>query len=160
VRLLIVAVGRLKSGAERELEARYLERARALGRGLSLAPLDLAELNESAARRPEARIAEEAGRIAAAVPAGAALVALDERGKSPTSPDFASHIGRARDGGRGALAFVIGGPDGLAPELRARAELVLSFGALTWPHQLVRVLLAEQVYRAMTILAGHPYHRA
>jgi 23S rRNA (pseudouridine1915-N3)-methyltransferase len=160
VRLIIAAVGRLKSGAERELEARYLERARAMGRGLGLSPLDLAELSESAARRPEARIAEEAGRLLAALPGEALVVALDERGKSLTSPDFAGHVGRARDGGRGTLAFVIGGPDGLAPELRARADLVLSFGALTWPHQLVRVLLAEQVYRAMTILAGHPYHRA
>ena len=105
-------------------------------------------------------MAEEAGRLIAALPAGGMVVALDERGKSLTSPDFAGHVGRARDAGRGAFAFVIGGPDGLAGEVRARADLVLSFGALTWPHQLVRVLLAEQLYRAMTILAGHPYHRA
>ncbi|BAR98875.1 23S rRNA (pseudouridine(1915)-N(3))-methyltransferase RlmH [Blastochloris viridis] len=160
MRIVIVAVGRLKSGAERELETRYLERARALGRGLALAPVDLTELSESAARRAEARIDEEAVRIAAALPAGASVIALDERGKSLASTDFAAHIGRARDSGRGTLAFVIGGPDGLAEALRARAELVVSFGALTWPHQLVRVLLAEQVYRAMTILSGHPYHRA
>lgn len=159
VRLLTLAVGRLKAGPERDLEARYLDRARGMGRGLGLAPVELGEIAESAARRPDARKSEEAGRLAAALPGGCALIALDERGKALTSAAFAAHIARERDGGRGDLVFVIGGPDGMADELRARAGLVLSFGAMTWPHQMVRILLAEQVYRTMTLLAGHPYHR-
>ena len=159
MRLIILAVGRLKSGAERELEARYLERARALGRSIGLTPLDLTELNESAARRADARMVEEAERLLTALPNNAFVIALDERGKAQTSEAFACEIGRIRDNGCGPLVFIIGGPDGLANKVRARANFILSFGSLTWPHQLVRVLIAEQIYRAMTILAGHPYHR-
>jgi 23S rRNA (pseudouridine1915-N3)-methyltransferase len=103
---------------------------------------------------------DEAVRLRAQIPKGAALIALDERGKNIASADLAQKIGDMRDGGRRNLAFAIGGPDGLDAAFRGEADLALSFGLLTWPHQLVRVMLAEQLYRIATILAGHPYHRA
>lgn len=160
MRLLICAVGRLKAGPERELEARYLERARALGRGLQLTPIEVAEIAESQARRPQDRMAEEATRLAALLPSDATVIALDETGQAPTSADFVAQIVKRREAGRSALAFVIGGADGLDPSLRTRAEATIGFGRMTLPHQLVRVVLAEQIYRATTLLAGHPYHRA
>jgi 23S rRNA (pseudouridine1915-N3)-methyltransferase len=101
----------------------------------------------------------ETGRLLAAVPEGAAIVALDGRGRDLTSEDLALRLGRWRDEGVRVVAFLIGGADGLGEAARARASLVLALGRMTWPHQLVRVMLAEQVYRASTILAGHPYHR-
>jgi 23S rRNA (pseudouridine1915-N3)-methyltransferase len=158
MRLLVCAVGRLKAGPERDLTARYVERLAVQGRGLALGPLDTHEIEESRARRADARKADEAERLLAAA-GNAPLVALDERGKSLASEAFAARIAAFRDAGLPALAFLVGGPDGLAPSLVARAELTLSFGAMTWPHLLVRALLAEQLYRAATILAGHPYHR-
>jgi 23S rRNA (pseudouridine1915-N3)-methyltransferase len=160
VKLILGSVGRLKAGPERDLVARYVERARAAARGVGLTGMDMREADESRARRPEDRKAEEARDLLAMAPAGACLVALDERGKTLTSEAFAQHLGRARDEGRAAYAVLIGGPDGLDESLRARADLVLAFGAMTWPHQLVRALAAEQIYRAVTILSGHPYHRA
>ncbi|MFG1477275.1 23S rRNA (pseudouridine(1915)-N(3))-methyltransferase RlmH [Xanthobacter sp. V4C-4] len=160
MRLILVCVGRLKAGAERDLVARYLERARAAGRALGFTAVDSVEIAESAARRAEDRMAEEAGAILAAVPAGAMLLALDPRGRNVSSEDFAHRMGAWRDGGTPALALVIGGADGLAEGVRSRAGLLLAYGSATFPHQLVRVMLAEQVYRAVTILAGHPYHRA
>ncbi|WP_454918315.1 23S rRNA (pseudouridine(1915)-N(3))-methyltransferase RlmH [Xanthobacter sediminis] len=160
MRLVLVCVGRLKAGAERDLVARYLERARAAGRALGFSAVDMVEIAESAARRAEDRMSEEGAAILAAVPAAAALMVLDPRGKNLTSEDFAHRLGALRDGGTGALALVIGGADGLSDAVRARAAPLLAFGAATFPHQLVRVMLAEQVYRAVTILAGHPYHRA
>jgi 23S rRNA (pseudouridine1915-N3)-methyltransferase len=159
VKLAVIAVGRLKDGPERGLVERYSERAAGLGRGLGLAPLQFIEIPESRARRGADRQAEEAAAILDRT-AGAVLVVFDERGKSLTSEAFAQRIAGWRDGGRAAAAFVIGGPDGLDRRVRAAADLVLSFGALTVPHQLVRVLVAEQLYRALTIMAGHPYHRA
>ena len=159
MRLVLIAVGRLKAGTERDLAARYLERAIAAARAVGLAGIDMRELDDSRARRPEDRKVEEAQAILAAIPVGARLLLLDERGKHLSSEEFAADIGKARDSGTSALALVIGGPDGLDQTLRARANLVLAFGAMTWPHQLVRVMAAEQIYRAVTILAGHPYHR-
>ena len=126
---------------------------------MGLAGVDLSEIRESRARRPDERRAEEGAGIMAAVAKGAALVLLDERGPSATSEELAADIGRARDSSRPAYAVAIGGPDGLDPSLRAAAHRMLSFGSMTWPHQLVRVMAGEQLYRAMTILAGHPYHR-
>lgn len=158
MRLSVVAVGRLKAGPERELVERYRHRIGAIGRSLGLTGLDLVELPESRARREEDRRAEEADALLARA-AASVLVVFDERGQSLTSEVFASRIGAWRDEGRPAVACVIGGPDGLDPSLRARADLVLSFGALTLPHQIVRALVVEQLYRAVTILAGHPYHR-
>jgi len=158
VRLSICAVGRLKAGPERDLVARYVERLNAGGRSLALGPLDIVEIDESRARRPEDRKAEEAEKLLAA--AGAAVVvALDENGASPDSEAFATKISAWRDGGTGTLAFLIGGADGHGEAVKAKAAMTLSFGRMTWPHQITRILLAEQLYRASTIIAGHPYHR-
>jgi 23S rRNA (pseudouridine1915-N3)-methyltransferase len=159
VRLTILAVGRLKAGPERELYERYAERIAAAGKGVGIA-LALREFTESRAGSAAARVAEETAALAAALPDGAPLIALDSTGKSITSEAFAERIARWRDAGAREIAMVIGGPDGLARSLVDRAELTLAFGAMTWPHQLVRVMLVEQVYRAVTILSGHPYHRA
>jgi 23S rRNA (pseudouridine1915-N3)-methyltransferase len=159
MRLLLICVGRSKPGPERDLAARYIERAGAAGRSVGFTGVDLCELDESRARRAEDRKAEEAKAIRARLPPGAEVLAFDERGKTLSSRDFARHLGQSRDHGIGAAALIIGGPDGLAPDLRAGAALALSFGAMTFPHQLARIMAAEQIYRAATILAGHPYHR-
>ena len=140
--------------------ARYMERAAAAARSNGFAAVELREIEEGRARRAEDRKSEEAKAIRALLPPATRLIALDERGQSLTSEAFATDLGRARDRGEAAYALVIGGPDGLDPGLRADAHLVLGFGAMTWPHQLVRIMAAEQIYRAMTILSGHPYHRA
>jgi 23S rRNA (pseudouridine1915-N3)-methyltransferase len=159
VRLAVVAVGRLKDGPERELVERYADRARGIGRALGFPSLQLIEIAESRARREADRRSEEAAIILDKT-ASSTLVAFDERGKSLTSEAFARHIEGWRNAGRAALILAIGGPDGLDARVRAAADLVLSFGHLTLPHQLVRVLVVEQLYRTLTILAGHPYHRA
>ena len=159
VRIGILAVGRLKDGAERDLVGRYLERARAPGRQLGFSGFEVIEIAESRATRPPDRKAEEATQIRAKL-ADAAIVALDEGGQSPTSEDFAAGLGRRRDAGCRGLWLVIGGADGLDPAFLASAQERIGFGRMTLPHQIVRVLAAEQLYRAMTILSGHPYHRA
>lgn len=159
MRISIVAVGRMKAGPERELAARFLDRALTSGKALGLSGFSVTELPESRASSADARKAEEARAIEDALPERAVLIALDERGKSVSSPDFANRIGQWRDMGRTALVLVLGGADGLSPQLRTAADLVLSFSAMTWPHQLARILAAEQLYRATTILSGHPYHR-
>jgi 23S rRNA (pseudouridine1915-N3)-methyltransferase len=159
MRIVLVCVGRLKAGPERDLFERYFGRLSEGARGVGLAGVDRREVDESRARRPEDRRAAEAEAIVAATPAGAAVVVLDERGRSPTSLEWAADIGRARDASRSAYVVVIGGPDGLSASLRERADRVIGFGAMTWPHQLVRVMASEQLYRAVSILAGHPYHR-
>jgi 23S rRNA (pseudouridine1915-N3)-methyltransferase len=158
MRISIAAVGRMKNGPERELVARYLERAQGSGKPLALTGFDVTELNESRAGSPAARKAEEAKALRAALPEGM-LVMLDERGKSLSSEAFANQLGRWRDDGRQAVGFVIGGADGIDPDFVRTADLVLSFSPMVWPHQLVRIMLAEQLYRATTILSGHPYHR-
>lgn len=159
MRLALIAVGRLKDGPERDLCARYQERATGLSRGLGFSGPDIVEIPESRARRSEERRSDEARLIAERLPPGL-VIALDERGGSISSEAFADKLGAARDAGTPAATLLIGGADGLAEELRARAGLVLCFGALTIPHQIVRALALEQLYRAMTIMAGHPYHRA
>ncbi len=158
LRVSLVCVGRAKAGAERDLAARYLERAGQAGRSAGLA-FAVSEIDESRARRSEDRKAEEAKAIAARCGSGP-VVALDETGGGLDSKSFAAMIGAARDGGLGRFALVIGGPDGLDPAWRQTASHVLAFGAMTWPHQLVRVMASEQLYRAATMLTGHPYHRA
>lgn len=158
MRVAVLAVGRLKAGPERELCARYGERFQRAGRALGL-DLQQREFEESQARRPEDRQEEEAVALAAAIPAGGVSVLWDERGRACSSRDFAARLAGWRDSGTRDLAMVLGGPDGLAPRLRQEASLVLSFGALTLPHQLARALVLEQLYRASAILAGHPYHR-
>ncbi len=151
----LCAVGRLRSGPERDLIADYTQRFDRTGRALSLGPLTEHEVED----KKNAGMAAEAELLARAVPAGAVLVTLDERGKLLTSPEFAAQLARWRDGGRQDVAFVIGGADGIDPSLRARADFSISFGQMVWPHMLVRVMLAEQLYRAANILSGGPYHR-
>lgn len=158
MRLSIAAVGRMKNGPERELVARYLERAAGAGKPLALTGFQVSELAESRAGSPASRKAEEAKAIRAALPEGI-LVALDERGRSLSSDAFATQLGRWRDDGRSSVGFVIGGADGIDSDLVGKADLVISFSPMVWPHQLVRIMLAEQLYRATTILSGHPYHR-
>ncbi|MHC5655017.1 23S rRNA (pseudouridine(1915)-N(3))-methyltransferase RlmH [Stappia sp.] len=159
MRLHIACIGRLKAGPEREFFSRYSERVTKGGRGVSLGPLEMIELPESRAQRAADRKAEEARALLAALPAGAVIVALDETGKTMSSEDFASRVADLRDAGTADLAFVIGGPDGHGSALVDAARLVLALGPMTWPHQIVRGLIAEQIYRAATILSGHPYHR-
>lgn len=154
----LAAVGRMKQGPERELVARYLDRAVGTGRPLSLTGFEVIELAESRAGSAATRKAEEARTLRQALPEGI-LVALDEHGRTMASEPFAGQLARWRDDGRPAASFVIGGADGLDPDFVQSADLVLSFSPLTWPHQLVRIMLAEQLYRATTILSGHPYHR-
>ena len=159
MRLVVIAVGRLKDGPERELCERYRERGLALGRGIGLSGPEIAEIAESRGRRPEERKREEAQAILAKAQPGL-LIALDERGRQLGSDAFAARIAAARDAGAGHASLLIGGADGLSEEIRERADITLAFGALTIPHQIVRALVLEQLYRAMTIIAGHPYHRA
>ena len=149
----------MKSGPERELFERYFKRLADSARQVGIAGVELREIAESRARRPEDRRSEEAVALRAALPSQSRLVALDERGDSLTSEQFAAEIAAARDAARPAYALIIGGPDGLDRALRETASRTISFGAMTWPHQLVRVMAAEQLYRALTILSGHPYHR-
>ena len=149
----------MKAGPERLLFDRYLKRLNEGARSAGLGGVDFREIGESRARRPEERRAEEGAASLAALPTGGALVLLEERGAPATSEEWAADIGRARDASKPAYMVAIGGPDGLDPSLGGSAHRSLSFGAMTWPHQLVRVMAGEQLYRAMTILAGHPYHR-
>jgi 23S rRNA (pseudouridine1915-N3)-methyltransferase len=158
VRVLILAVGRMKQGPERELVARYLDRAVATGKSLGLTGFSVTELTESRAGSAAARKAEEARTLTAQL-SGGIVVALDERGKSTGSEEFAKRLGRWRDDGKPAVTFVIGGADGLDPGFVSAADMTLGFSTMTWPHQLVRIMLAEQLYRTTTILSGHPYHR-
>jgi len=154
MRIAIVAVGRLKSGALADAFADYAKRLKS-GR----VELQLIEVEERRRLAGAELMAREAALLSAAIPRGTRLIALDGRGKPMSSEAFAAQLGRWRDGGD-ALAFVIGGADGLDASLRDRADMILSLGAMTWPHMLARVMLAEQLYRAQSILSGHPYHRA
>src|ERR1700755_2207493 len=160
MRLIVVAIGRLKQGPERELAERYRERFDDIGRKLGFRGIEIHEIPESRARDAATRMAEESAAISAAIPEKSALAVLDERGENIDSATFARHLGRWRDEQAGSIIFAIGGADGLSPDLRRKAKLRIAFGSATWPHQMVRVMLLEQVYRAATILAGHPYHRA
>ena len=159
MRLVIIAIGRLKQGPERELAERYRERFDGLGRKLGFRGIEIREIPESRARDAAGRTAEEAAAISAQIPEKSVVVTLDERGDSVDSAGFARHLGRWRDQSVANNVFLIGGADGLSPDLRRKAKLKLAFGTATWPHQMVRVMLLEQIYRAATILAGHPYHR-
>ncbi|MFT0859939.1 23S rRNA (pseudouridine(1915)-N(3))-methyltransferase RlmH [Ancylobacter sp. G4_0304] len=160
MRLLVCAVGRLKAGPERELCARYIERTRKGGRALGLSGPDIAEISESMARRADDRMSEEGTALLAALPEETAVLALDPRGTELSSEQLAADVAALRDRGVRALSFLIGGADGLSPEVHERADRLVAFGRATFPHQLVRVMLAEQIYRVTTILAGHPYHKA
>jgi 23S rRNA (pseudouridine1915-N3)-methyltransferase len=156
MRLRLCVVGRLRAGPEAALIDDYLARVARTGRPLGLGPAVVTEVED----KRGGGMAAEAALLERALPPGARLCVLDERGAQMPSPAFAARLADWRDTGTQEAAFVIGGADGVAPELRARADLVLSFGAMVWPHMLVRVMLAEQLYRATAILAGTPYHRA
>ncbi|HEY4191755.1 MAG TPA: 23S rRNA (pseudouridine(1915)-N(3))-methyltransferase RlmH [Mesorhizobium sp.] len=160
MKLVVHAVGRLKAGPERELADRYFKRLAKSGPGVGIEFSDIVEIPEGHAQTANERRREEGQRLQTHIQPGTALILLDERGKNLSSEDLAGKIGLLRDGGRKAVLVAIGGADGHDASLHKQAELVLSFGALTWPHQLVRVMLAEQLYRVATILAGHPYHRS
>ena len=159
MRFLVAAIGRLKQGPERELAAWYRKQAEAAGRQLGLREIEIIEIRESRAQEPERRRVEESIALANVIPEGAIAVVLDERGESLDSPTLAALLREWRAENRPAVCFIIGGSEGLAPNLGERAKLKLAFGAATWPHQLVRIMLLEQLYRAATIIAGHPYHR-
>ena len=156
MRVHLCAVGRLRAGPERDLIADYVQRFDRTGRPLGLGPFSEHEVED----KKNAGMGAEAELLVRAVPAGAVLVTLDERGKLISSPEFAAQLARWRDAGRQDVAFVIGGADGIDPALRAKADFSISFGTMVWPHMLVRVMLAEQLYRAANILSGGPYHRA
>ena len=158
MRVLVLAVGRMKSGAEAELAERYRKRAAQAGRNLGLRDIEIVEIKESRAPETAKRRIEESIALATLIPDGAVMALLDEKGQSLGSGELAQKIRGWRDGGPADLVFVIGGPDGVAPSLREKAALTLAFGQATWPHQLARVMLLEQIYRAITILSGHPYH--
>ena len=155
MRIHLIAVGRLKSGPEFDLTAEYLGRAEKIGRALSLGPVVLREVED----RRNGGKAAEADLLRRAIPNDAAVCILDERGKVESSPDFAKRLEQWRDSGFRALAFVIGGADGTDGQFRAEASHLLSFGKMVWPHMLARVMLSEQIYRSISILAGSPYHR-
>jgi 23S rRNA (pseudouridine1915-N3)-methyltransferase len=160
MRLIVVAIGRLKQGPERELADRYQKRFDDIGRKLGFRGIEMHEIAESRARDTATRVADEAAAMSAAIPERSVLVALDERGENMDSTGFAAHLGRWRDESVASAVFLIGGADGLSPDLQRKGRLRIAFGAATWPHQMVRIMLLEQLYRAATILAGHPYHRA
>jgi 23S rRNA (pseudouridine1915-N3)-methyltransferase len=160
MRIVVAAVGRLKQGPERDLAATYRKRAEVIGRSFGLREIEIVEIRESRAQDAERRRIEEAIAIANVIPEQAIIVILDECGDSLDSAALAATLRRWREENRTAVCFVIGGADGLTQNLKDRAKLKLAFGTATWPHQLVRIMLLEQLYRAGTILAGHPYHRA
>jgi 23S rRNA (pseudouridine1915-N3)-methyltransferase len=160
MRLIVAAIGRLKAGPERELAERFRDRVAKAGRAVGLRDIEIVEIRESRAQETAKRVLEESIALANVIPERAVVVALDEKGENIDSGAFAGGLRSWRDGGRPAAIFCIGGADGLGAEVRQRANLTLAFGAATWPHQLVRIMLLEQLYRAVTILAGHPYHRA
>lgn len=155
MRIVIAAVGRLRGGPEADMTIDYLKRATAAGKPAALGPCDLAEV-EAATSGDAAR---EADLLLKAIPKGATVIALDERGEAWSSRLFGQKLARWRDQGAPALTFLIGGPNGLAPAIKDAAHGQLAFGPQTWPHRLVRVMLAEQIYRAISIETGSPYHR-
>jgi len=159
MRVILLAVGRMKKGPETELVARYLKRAEQAGRQIGLRGIEVIEIKESRASDAGKRMIEESIALATLIPDGAITIMLDETGESLASATFADHVRKWRDAGVPAAVFIIGGPDGLAQSLRDKAKLKLAFGTATWPHQMVRIMLLEQIYRAITILSGHPYHR-
>jgi 23S rRNA (pseudouridine1915-N3)-methyltransferase len=160
MRLVVIAVGRLKQGPERELAEAYRKRAQATGRALGVRDIEIVEIRESRAQDVERRRVEEAIAIASIIPERAIIVVLDEHGDNLDSTALSGLLRAWRTEDPPAVCFVVGGADGLAPSLQQRAKLKLAFGSATWPHQLVRVMLLEQLYRAASIVAGHPYHRA
>lgn len=155
MRLALIAAGRLRAGPERDLVDDYLQRARQGGRRAGLSPIEEIEIEPRTADPGRATTA-----LLEAGPTGGKRIVLDERGRHLTSTAFADHLARWRDQGAPAAALFIGPADGFAPSARETADMVWAFGAPTWPHRLVRVMAAEQIYRAVSLLTGTPYHRA
>jgi 23S rRNA (pseudouridine1915-N3)-methyltransferase len=160
MRLVVAAIGRLRESPERELVERYRKRAEQIGRGIGVRGIEIIEVRESRAQELSKRMIEESIALANVIPEKAAIIVLDGRGENLDSGTFAARLRRWRDDGRPDAVFIIGGDDGLMPALREKATMTLALGAATWPHQLVRIMLLEQIYRALSILSGHPYHRA
>ena len=150
--IVIACIGRLKAGAEADLLARYVKQTRW--------NVVVREFEDKKSGSSDERKKRESEMLLSAVPDGAKVVVLDERGKQTGSEAFAKKLGNWQDEGVPAIVFMIGGADGHTDELRKRADYLMAFGEMTWPHFLARVMLAEQIYRARTILDGHPYHRA
>ena len=159
MRLQILAVGKMKAGPEQELYARYADRISKSGKALHLTGPDLIEIPESRQGDATARKADESNQLLQRAEGDARIILLDERGKDLTSVEFSKLIQSEQDAGTGTLAFAIGGPDGHGEEITSKSVRKIRLGAMTWPHQVARILLAEQIYRAITILSGHPYHR-
>lgn len=159
MRLVVAAVGRLKDGAERALFEKYRDRFAGAAKPLGLAPVSWHEIAESRAGAAAKRKTDEGSALLKLARDADCLIVLDEGGRMLTSAGFAQLLAKVRDEGTRTLAILVGGPDGLSDEVRKTARLKLSFGAITLPHGLARIVLAEQLYRASTILAGHPYHR-
>ncbi|MFY7781081.1 MAG: 23S rRNA (pseudouridine(1915)-N(3))-methyltransferase RlmH [Tagaea sp.] len=156
MRLVLCAAGKARGAPEDALVAEYAKRLKSAPAGLG--PLDIREI-ETKERDPARRKADEGVRLLGVLPPEAPLVALDPKGKTLSTEDFAALLAKLRDEGHAAVAFAIGGADGLTPELAAKARVKLSFGPMVFPHLLARAMLAEQLYRAASLLAGHPYHR-
>jgi len=160
MRLTVLAVGFTRGTSEGALVDDFIHRAGQMGRNMGFPSVAVDEISISKARDAKTRMTEEAAKLAGRVPDGAHVILLDAKGKGMTSEDFADMLGALRDAGTKDLCFVIGGPDGLAPLPGKKPGRSLAFGPQIWPHLLVRAMLAEQIYRALTILARHPYHRA
>jgi 23S rRNA (pseudouridine1915-N3)-methyltransferase len=158
--LTIGAVGKLKAGPDRDLYQRYADRVSPAGKALGLGPLTCIEISESRKGSAKERRGDEAATLLGKIPDASILIALDEKGEALTSDGFSRLMGKQRDSGTSNLCFIIGGPDGLGEAVRDKAARIISLGAMTLPHGLARVVLVEQIYRAVTILAGHPYHRS
>jgi 23S rRNA (pseudouridine1915-N3)-methyltransferase len=159
VKLHLAAIGKLKTGPEKALADDYAARIEAMGRKAGISGLKISDWAESQKSHAPSRMADEAQMLWSAVPEGAHVVALDERGKSMASEIFATHLRKIQERGVHDMVFILGGPDGHASATRDNANELLAFGPMTWPHRLVRIMLLEQVYRSVTILLNHPYHR-
>ncbi|MCP5081324.1 MAG: 23S rRNA (pseudouridine(1915)-N(3))-methyltransferase RlmH [Alphaproteobacteria bacterium] len=159
MRITVCAVGRLKRAPEAELCSDYLARAEKLGRQVGLSKAEIIEVPESQSAQAEARKTQEAGALEAKLSPGAMVICLDEHGQHVDSKEFSKIIKNAADSGTAELAFLLGGPDGLSQHLVSSATRTLCFGRMTWPHRLARVMLLEQIYRAVTLMVNHPYHR-
>ena len=159
MRLAIIAIGKMKKGPETELVSRYADRIRQIGQVIGASSLDITEIPESRATNATQRKEEEYQAMLAKLPENGLVYILDERGKTISSVTFSDQLQQAASHGVKQISFIIGGPDGLSKTWRQSGHRIFSFGALTMPHQLVRVLLAEQLYRACSIASGHPYHR-
>lgn len=159
MRLAILAVGRMKAGPERELYDRYAERISKSGKALHFMGPDLHEIVESRAQELQRRKSEEASQLLQLAGDGARIIMMDEYGKDLSSQEFSKLLQNEQDMGTSKLAFAIGGPDGHGDELKTACVRKIRLGSMTWPHQIARILLVEQIYRGITILSGHPYHR-